>query len=164
MSNKYLSIYLNDHLAMMVGTEELVSRSLESNQGSELGQLLQAILMSTQQDRTALEALMDDQTIAQNRAKTSGAWLAERVGRLKLNGEIKGYSDLSRLVEIEGIDVALEGKGMFWDTLCRLGFREAGGKQTRSMADTAQQQLDQLEGHRMQAAEQALGLVGSLSE
>ena len=113
MPSQYLGIYLNDHLAVLAGAEELVDRSLQSNTGTPLGELLQQVLDSVKQDRRALESLIDERGVQQNRAKTGGAWLAERVGRLKLNGELTGYSPLSRLVEIEGIGLALEAKRAF---------------------------------------------------
>ncbi len=164
MANKYLSIYLNDHLALLVGTQELVNRSLESNRGSEFGQFLETVGESNKQERKALEALMAKQDVTENRTKTAGAWIAERVGRLKLNGEITAYSDLTRLVEIEGVGVALEAKRMFWDTLCRVGFTEVRGLQTRSIARRAEQQMEELDKHRAQAAERALGMVGSTTK
>lgn len=164
MKDRYLSIYLNDHLAMFVAAQELVSRSLQSNQGSDFGRLLETILDSTEQERKAVESLMAEQGVVENRTKSGGAWLAERVGRLKMNGELTGYSDLSRLVETEGIGLALEARRMFWDTICRLGISLVRGMQTRSVARRAEQQMDALETHRIQAAEKALGLrLGSIA-
>ncbi|HVL52446.1 MAG TPA: hypothetical protein VM754_13215 [Actinomycetota bacterium] len=161
MANKYLSIYLNDHLALMIGTSELVKRSLDSNKETEFGRFLETVLESNSEERRALETLMEREQVSQNRTKTAGAWVAERVGRLKMNGELTGYSDLSRLVEIEGMGVALEAKRMFWDTLHGIGFTEARGMQTRSIARRAEQQMEQLNTHRAEAAESALGMVGS---
>ena len=36
-------------------------------------------------------------------SKNAGAWALEKVGRLKLNGELTSYSPLSRVVELEGL-------------------------------------------------------------
>jgi hypothetical protein len=163
MSDKYLGIYLNDHLAVLAGGEELVNRSLESNQGTPLGGFLQQVLERMQQDRQALESLMAEREVAQNWAKTGGAWLAERVGRLKLNGEITGYSPLSRLVEVEGIGLALEARRSFWDTLSEVGISEAGGSQTADLAARAEDEINELEAHRIQAAKEALGAATSVS-
>ena len=44
------------------------------------------------------------------RGSLRGAWTAEELERLKLNGQLAGYSPLSRLVELEGLAVGIEGK------------------------------------------------------
>ena len=38
------------------------------------------------------------------------AWSAEKFGRLKLNGQLSGYSPLSRLEELEILALVAEGK------------------------------------------------------
>jgi len=49
-----------------------------------------------------------------NPAKLAAAWLAENVGRLKLNGQFLQYSDLSRLLELEGLGLGIHGKMDLW--------------------------------------------------
>lgn len=157
MPSQYLGIYLNDHLAVLAGAEELVDRSLQSNRGTPLGEFLQSLLDSIREDRNALESLMDEREVKQNWAKTGGAWLAERVGRLKLNGELTGYSPLSRLVEIEGIGLALEARRAFWATLSEVGISQAAGRPAEELAARSQSQVGELEAHRRSAAKEALG-------
>lgn len=163
MPSQYLGIYLNDHLAVMAGAEELVNRSLESNTGTPLGEYLQQVLGSVKGDREALESLMAEREVKQNWAKTGGAWLAERVGRLKLNGELTGYSPLSRLVEIEGVGLALEARRAFWKTLSDAGISEAGGRMTEELAARIEAEIDQLEAHRRDAGKEALGTYAPAS-
>lgn len=55
--------------------------------------------------------------IAKNRVKDAGAWLVEKAGRLKLNGQLTGYSDLSRVLELEGLGLGVEGKLSMWRSL-----------------------------------------------
>lgn len=45
------------------------------------------------------------------------AVVAERVGRLKLNGRLRTYSPLSRFVELEFLAMGIEGKKLLWGTL-----------------------------------------------
>ena len=158
MSDKHLGIYLNDHLAITIGTHELLNRTLENNRGSDLGAFVDALVLDAEQERKAIEALMSEQGITQNPVKAAGAWLAERIGRLKLSGDLAGYSDLSRLVEIEAAGLALESKRVFWDALNQVGFTEAGGLVTKSLARRAEQQIEELQKHRRGAAEKAIGL------
>ncbi|HEX2054719.1 MAG TPA: hypothetical protein VHJ78_13480 [Actinomycetota bacterium] len=162
-NDKYLGIYLNDHLAILVAARELAHRSEESNQGSPLGKLLSEIRETTEQEVSAVRDLMKAHDVTENPTKSAGAWLAERVGRLKLNGQITGYSDLSRLVELEGLDVALEAKRMFWDALEQSGVERAGELRSTEMAGRAVRHLDELQSHRTAAAKQALGVVENVS-
>ena len=165
MPDRYLSIYLNDHLAVIVGIRELLERTLENNTDSPFGELLTRLLEDSQQERRALAALMRDHGIPENHLKTSGAWLAERIGRLKMNGQLTGYSPLSRLVEIEGIALGLDAKRIFWDNLSHIGVVQAGGFVTKSLARRAEQRLEELDEHRRDAAKEALGFrAPSLTE
>jgi hypothetical protein len=49
--------------------------------------------------------------------KPAAAWVLEKAGRLKLNGQIRGYSPLSRLVELEGLEAGVSGKRALWQAL-----------------------------------------------
>ena len=44
----------------------------------------------------------------------------ELAGRLKLNGQLTGYSPLSRLVELEGLITGISGKISLWRALLEL--------------------------------------------
>lgn len=48
--------------------------------------------------------------------KTGMAFAAERLGRLKFNGRLRGYPPLSRFVELEFLTVGLQGKKQLWMT------------------------------------------------
>jgi hypothetical protein len=49
--------------------------------------------------------------------KMAAAWSAEKLGRLKLNGRILGYSPLSRVVEIEALTLGVTGRILLWEAL-----------------------------------------------
>ena len=49
--------------------------------------------------------------------KQWAGWLAEKAGRLKLNGRLRGYSPLSRVLELEVLVLGIEGKRMLWRAL-----------------------------------------------
>ena len=63
--------------------------------------------------------------IRANLPKGAAAWASEKVGRLKLNGQIIGYSNLSKLVELEGLSVGINGKQSLWKTLKELSREDA---------------------------------------
>ena len=125
MTTKYLRIYLNDHRAGALAGLELVKRARSSNQGTELGEYLLSFEAEVREDLRALEEAMRSLGVPLNQIKAGAAWLAEKLGRAKLNGQVRGYSPLSRLIELEGLGLAVEGKRRLWTTLERLAERDA---------------------------------------
>src|SRR5690625_1801634 len=101
LQGRLLRIYLNDQFAGASAGIALVRRCRRSNQGNELGDYLATLLPQLEHERTVLRHLMDAVGARANWVKLVGATVAERVGRLKLNGRLVGYSDLSRLEELE---------------------------------------------------------------
>ncbi|MDQ3940975.1 MAG: hypothetical protein M3238_06480 [Actinomycetota bacterium] len=159
MSNeKLLRIYLNDHLAGSLAGIELAKRARSSNEGTPLGDYLAGFIAELEEDRTDLVKIIDALGFPQDRLKLGGAWLAEKVGRLKLNGQLTGYSDLSRLVELEGLCLGVEGKASLWRSL-----KSVAGTDTRlavtdldRLLKRAERQREELEIHRLEAARRAL--------
>ena len=49
-----------------------------------------------------------------SRLKELVALAGEKVGRLKPNGQVRGYSPLSRLLELETLSVGISGKLALW--------------------------------------------------
>src|SRR5688572_21294165 len=99
MSNrKLLSIYLNDHLGGSAAGLALARRCLRANRGTELGTFLEGLTAEIEEDKYTLVRLMVRLGLKRSAAKQVAGLLAERLGRLKPNGQITGYSDLSRLV------------------------------------------------------------------
>lgn len=158
MGHRYWSIYLNDHLALGVAASDLARRMRRSNRDSELGSYLQELIGQLDEDQAALEDLMSRLGTKQNKAKIYAARAAERVGRLKLNGRLVGYSDLSRLVEVEGLCILVLAKRMFWTSASLIDMRLAGGRHPSDLAERAAGQLQQLKHHRGRAAAVALPL------
>jgi hypothetical protein len=68
-------------------------------------------------DLRSLEALMASMDVEPSRAKDVVARLAERVGRLKLNGRVLRRSPLSDVVELETLVVGITGKEALWESL-----------------------------------------------
>ncbi len=117
MDRKLLAIYLNDHLAGSTVGLELVRRAAGSNRGNGFGAFLEDLTRQIEYDREALEGLMERLGIGRDRVKVAAAWMAEKGGRLKLNGSLVGYSPLSRLVELEGLTTGVQGKLSLWQVL-----------------------------------------------
>jgi hypothetical protein len=155
---KRLRIYLNDHLAGSVAGCELAKRALAENRGNEYGRLLARIVGEIEEDQRALRDVMARLEVPVARPKVAAAWAAEKIGRLKLNGQLRGYSPLSRLLELEGLVVGVRGKLALWRSLEQLAAAEPrlAAMDFESLARRANDQQEELESHRLQAAADAL--------
>jgi hypothetical protein len=159
-SDKLLSIYLNDHLAGATLGVELAGRSRASNEGTPLGDFLDRLLREIETDRETLKRLMRELGIQPDRVKAYGAWTLEKLGRLKLNGQFKGYSPLSRLIELESLYLGITGKQEMWITLQRTLPNQVPGVDFGELQRRAERQAAEVEEHRVEAAEAALASPG----
>ena len=110
MNEKLLRIYLQDHHAGSTTGLELARRVRGANKGNEYGEAMAKIVDEIAADRKALESIMDELGFEADKIKDLGAWALEKAGRLKLNGQITGYSPLSRVVELDGLITGITGK------------------------------------------------------
>jgi hypothetical protein len=154
---KLLHVYLNDHLAGSEAGSELALRCRENNRGTPLAEFLDDLLKQIEEDRLALEAIMDVLGAPRNPAKLAAAWLAEKVGRLKLNGQLLQYSDLSRLLELEGLGLGIHGKMDLWRALIavRDAYPPLADAPLEALERRAADQLAGVEEQRIRAAETA---------
>ena len=153
-----LAIYLNDHLAAATGARDLARRAAASNRGSEYGPFLERLAREIAEDRESLLAIMRAVKVKVDPLKVLAGWGAEKVGRLKLNGRLLGYSPLSRLVELETLSLGVHGKLALWRSLQQLEPPLLGTADglLAELADRAQRQLEELELHRQRACTEAL--------
>ena len=112
-----LSTYLNDHLGGSSGGIELARRLLNANEQTEYARPLRRTAREIEEDIASLRDVMARMGVEEDRVKQAGAWAAEKAGRLKLNGQLLGYSPLSRLVELEGLMLGVTGKLALWVVL-----------------------------------------------
>ena len=86
-----------------------------------------------------------------------GAKVAERLGRLKPNDQLSGYSPLSRVLELEGLRSGVQGKLGLWDSLAQIAPHEdrLDAEQITGLQAKAARQLEGLRKHHMMAAREA---------
>lgn len=157
--NDRLAIYLNDHLAGATVGLNLARRAAGSNKETDYGPALEELAGEIEQDRGALLNVMERLEVSEDHLKIALAWGAEKLGRLKLNGELLGYSPLSRLEELEALSLGVEGKLSLWRTLRSTHGEDArlAGIDLDELIARAQSQRRRLERRRLQAAGEALG-------
>lgn len=152
-----LSIYLNDHLAGAAAGVELARRLRASNEDDpEFGPALAEICAEVEADRATLMAVADRLGVSRGRLKPTAATLAERLGRLKLNGRLRGYSPLSRLEELEMLLIGVAGKRRLWRSLEHARPEALAAFELGALAERASIQLRRLEALHLKAAALAL--------
>ena len=156
MSEKLLAIYLNDHLAGSTVGVQLARRTAGANEGTPLGDTLEQLANEIAEDREALKRAMSELDVGQDRIKVKAAWAAEKAGRLKLNGQLTGYSPLSRLVELEGLHVGISGKLELWRMLKTTSEARLRSFDLDELIKRAESQRRRLAPHRKAAAEEAI--------
>ena len=155
MDVRLLPIYLNDHLGGSVSGAELAKRAAANNEGSSMGELLARLAVEIEEDRETLKRIMERLDVRPDPVKQAGGWLLEKVGRAKLNGQLTGYSPLSRLVELEGLMLGVTGKLSLWEVLDSLGDPALAEFDLPGLAERARRQRDELAERRIEAARDA---------
>jgi predicted DNA-binding ribbon-helix-helix protein len=161
MAGDLLAIYLNDHLAGSTVGTELAKRAQGENDGTPLGDFLADLTREIAADRAELERLMDELGVERSRVKSAGAYVIEKLGRLKVNGQLTGYSPLSRVVELEGLITGVSGKLSLWRTLLELAERDErlDAGELEVLAGRAEDQL-----LRLHALRGAAGLIAFVDD
>jgi hypothetical protein len=151
LTERPLAIYLRDHHAAGSAGRRLVVRAarnvtLDVEGRDELPRVAEEI----EADLRRLEAIMRSEDIAPSAVKDRLAVIVEVLGRLKLNGRVRGRSRLSDVIELETLLIGITGKAALWRTL-----RQAlpGSEDDYdSLLDRAQAQLDTVSRCRDSAA------------
>lgn len=157
--DRFLGIYMNDQLALGVAWREVARRAAGENRGSELGEALEDVASQIAEDVETFEELMGRLGISRDRVKPLLAAVAERVGRLKPNGQLRGYSPLSRFAELELLVMGIEGKKILWETLAKFAALEERLPDVDfdALIERAAGQRQRLEPFREQTGREAFG-------
>lgn len=156
LNRKLLGIYLNDHLLGSTAGRQVAKRALRENRGNQFGAFLEQLLEEIREDRATLLDVMRALGARQDRLKQAAAVAGERLGRLKLNGSLTGYSPLSRLVELEALAIGIHAKRLLWMALERLDEPSLAEFDLAALQARARRQGDDLERLRLEAARLAL--------
>jgi hypothetical protein len=157
MDRKLLRIYLQDHMAGATGGLELARRARGANEGTSYGEPLAKLADDIEADRSSLESIMDDLGFGADRAKNIAFWAGEKAGRLKLNGQLRGYSPLSRMIEIEGLITGVNAKLSLWRTLSDVAgsVAELDADRLVRLSERAEDQIGTLHELRARAGREA---------
>jgi hypothetical protein len=156
-ASKYLATYLNDHLAGSTSGLELVRRAASENKDNDLGAFLSGLTKEIEHDRETLKELMAALGVGEDRLKVAAGWLLEKIGRLKPNAQLTGYSPLSPLVELEGLELGIQGKLAMWRALLEVaGPPPLDAARLQDLAARAERQIADVARHRLEVSRTAL--------
>lgn len=142
-SNKFIRIYLEDHIAgATAGARRAARLALAESESADAGTLA-TFAEDVSSDREALLAIAKALGVEPSRWKDDAAWVGEKLAALKLNGHVLERSPLSIVVELEAMQMAVRGKRSLWETL-RLTVPGATPIDLDGLIGRADSQLDEL--------------------
>lgn len=152
-----LRVYLNDHLAGATAGIALAKRIRDRNTGP-VGQTFAELVPDLEDDERTLRDIIAAMEFSGSGAKQLLADVVEKVGRLKLNGQIFGYSLLSKMEELEVMALGIEGKAKMWSALQSVAERrpQLSKFDFEKLGVQARLQHDRVEALRIEAAREAL--------
>src|SRR5437763_14865688 len=115
MSREHLATYLNDHLAGLVVTLEIL-RHLEA-EATDLMPHLTMLRTDIETDRNELKTLMNRLGILESRLKKGGSWIVQQFTEAKLEGDDDSGGALRRLERLEAVALGITGKSALWSAL-----------------------------------------------
>jgi hypothetical protein len=156
-ARELLTIYLHDHRAGAAAGSQLVRRCRRNVGAGELGATLAWLETEIDQDRRTLDSIMDGFGIRPSRVKMTASVLAERLGRLKLNGHLWKRSPLSTVLELEAMAAAVYTKRNLWESLAAMTQLPAATDSVRlqELIARATDQLQRVQAHHGDAAREA---------
>lgn len=156
MANDALGTYLNDHLAGSMSAIQMLEHAREDHTNTTLGPQLADLLTAIQADQEVVRGLIRRLGHSEHTIKQAGAWLAEKVGRLKVGGSHESH--LARLELFEALSLGISGKLKLWRALRAVLAKhsELQSLDLPRLERQAQEQHDLVEGWRIEAAAAAL--------
>jgi hypothetical protein len=150
-----LAIYLQDHYAGSAAGIELFRRAADQQTDPVTRTALTTMVEEVGNDQAALQRFLQAVGASPDPVKNATAWLGEKLGRLKPNGELLRRSALSDVVELEALRLAVEGKAAGWRVLRRLSDDDDrfDTGELDKLLSSADRQIEKLEELRLAAAE-----------
>ena len=145
-----LAIYLRDHHAAGAAGTRVARRVALAAERDSGNDDLRRVASEIREDLVTLEGIMHRLGVEPDRAKDTLSRIAERVGRLKLNGRILRRSPLSDLLELETLVVGITGKQALWVSLRDVP--AIRGEELDQLLERAEEQKHVVENARVKAA------------
>ena len=117
MSMEDLTIYLNDHLAGSVSAIELVDHLIETYKGKPLEPFFTNLRNEIDADQQTLQDLIRKLGEKESAVRKAGAWVAEKLARMKVRVNDSEKDQMGLLQALEGLLLGITGKRALWSAL-----------------------------------------------
>jgi hypothetical protein len=154
-----LAIYLHDHLAGASLAIDLLGSMRKEHAGEPLGDFAGTLQVEIEADREVLRVLAERIGAGSSALKDFGAWVSEKVSRIKLGGQSGG--DLTTFEALEFLMLGIHGKWALWRALAVIAAKDTrlqGTDFAHLMARAGMQEVH-VEQRRIEAARTAFPLA-----
>lgn len=157
MSGGPLETYLQDHLAGASHAIDLLRWMKHTHRNDSLGAFVSDLVTEIEKDREVLAGIAERVVARESAMKETGAWLSEKVSRLKLSDH--GATDIGTFEALEFLVLGIHGKLVLWRALAILGRVDTrlADFDFAHLADRAEKQEAAVDELRLQIAPAALG-------
>jgi len=154
-----LAIYLYDHLAGASLAIELLKSMRDQHSGAPLGEFAATLLAEIEADHVVLRALAERTGSGSSAVKQLGAWLTEKVSRLKLSGQSE--NDFRTFEALEFLQLGIHGKWALWRALDAVVAKDVRlqGTDFANLIARAELQEAEVEHRRLEVAQVAFSSV-----
>jgi hypothetical protein len=154
MSMEDLTIYLNDHLAGSVSAIELVDHLIETYKGKPLEPFFTNLRNEIDADQRTLQDLIKKLGEKESAMRKAGAWVAEKLARMKIRVSDSEKDQLGLLDALEGLLLGITGKGALWSALeaAAENVPSLRGLDYARLQQRAREQRDLVEAKRLESA------------
>jgi hypothetical protein len=158
VSHPILTTYLNDHLAGSVAAIELLDHLREASKGTARENVLASLRSDIEEDQGVLQELLSDIGGKESRVRKATAWVAEKLGEVKLNFDDPGSGELPLLEILEWLALGIQGKLALWRALeaARDCVPQLRSIDLPTLERRALEQHDRVEAERLRVARMAL--------
>jgi hypothetical protein len=158
MNKKDLTIYLNDHLAGSVSAIELVDRLIETYKGKPLEPFFTNLRNEIDADQRTLQDLIKKLGEKESAMRKTGAWVAEKLARMKVRVSDSEKDQMGLLDALEGLLLGITGKGALWRALEAASENVASlrGLDYGRLQQRAREQCELVEAKRLESAREVL--------
>lgn len=152
-----LDAYLSDHLAGAAAGCEIARRITSAYDDPATVAELRALAAEIETDRQTLVEIRDRLGFARRPIRQAVGWIGEKLTRVKLSDPVTGDADLTRLMELETLEIGITGKIALWHALAATVAPEhLEGLDMEALARRGQRQRAIVECRRLEAAHAAL--------
>lgn len=158
MSRDPLLTYLRDHLAGAVGALELLELLRVRAADPEVRSAAEQFHSEISADREALESVAKELGGGASSLKDAGAWIGEKLARIKLGALRETIEGLALLEAIEAVALGITGKIALWNSLIALSEVEPALPRVnyQDLKSRANQQHERIELLRLRLATRVL--------